>query len=56
MKIGPKNEKIRKLEKWIEQFLISKFWPLGEGFQGFCPQIRLQQPGKILEIPLIPTK
>ena len=22
--------------------LISKFWPLGEGFQGFGPQIRLQ--------------
>ena len=22
--------------------LISKFWPLGEGFQGFGPLIRLQ--------------
>ena len=22
--------------------LISKFWPLGEGFRGFGPQIRLQ--------------
>ena len=22
--------------------LISRFWPLGEGFQGFGPQIRLQ--------------
>ncbi len=24
------------------KILISKFWPLGEGFQGFGPQIRLQ--------------
>ena len=22
--------------------LISKFWPLGEGFRGFRPQIRVQ--------------
>ena len=24
------------------KILISNFWPLGEGFQGFGPQIRLQ--------------
>ena len=24
------------------KILISKFWPLGEGFRGFGPQIRLQ--------------
>ena len=24
------------------QILISNFWPLGEGFRGFRPQIRLQ--------------
>ena len=24
------------------EILISKFWPLGEGFRGFGPQIRLQ--------------
>ena len=24
------------------KILISKFWPLGQGFRGFGPQIRLQ--------------
>ena len=34
--------------------MLSKFWPLGEGFQGFGPQIRLQHaeisPGTNFEV------
>ena len=37
-KSGKYKEKIVEMDF---QMLISNFWPLGEGFQGFGPQIRI---------------